>query len=577
GQNDPSLGSVAVTLGGLINRTVTTWMGDVDIDDSGVTTSVSSLVRASGENVGSYNITSASFAALSNYNAPVYTSGSAQLNISKANLTASLANQSKVYGATDRSLGSVAVTLVGLINRTVTTWMGDVNIDDSGVTTSVSSLARASGENVGSYNITSASFAALSNYNAPVYTSGSAQLNITKANLTASLANQSKVYGDNDPSLGRGGVTLGGLINRTVTTWMGDVDIDDSGVTTSVSSLARASGENVGSYNITSASFAALSNYNAPVYTSGSAQLNITKANLTASLANQSKVYGANDPSLNSVAVTLGGLINRTVTTWMGDVDIDDSAVTTSVSSLVRASGENVGSCNITSASFAALSNYNAPVYTSGSAQLNITKANLTASLANQSKVYGANDPSLGSVAVTLGGLINRTVTTWMGDVDIDDSGVTTSVSSLVRASGENVGSYNITSASCAALSNYNAPVYTSGSAQLNITKANLTASLANQSKVYGANDPSLGSVAVTLGGLINRTVTTWMGDVDIDDSGVTTSVSSLVRASGENVGSYNITSASCAALSNYNAPVYTSGSAQLNITKANLTASLAN
>src|SRR4029079_16818176 len=241
---------------------------------------------------------------------------------------------------------------------------------------------------------------------------------------------------------------------------------------------------------------------------------------------------GQNDPSLGSVAVTLGGLINRTVTTWMGDVNVDDSAVTTSVSSLVRASGENVGSYNITSASFAALSNYNAPVYTSGSAQLNISKANLTASLANQSKVYGQNDPSLGSVAVTLGGLINRTVTTWMGDVDIDDSGVTTSVSSLVRASGENVGSYNITSASFAALSNYNAPVYTSGSAQLNISKANLTASLANQSKVYGQNDPLLNSVSVSLGGLINRTVTTWMGDVDIDDSGVTTSVSSLVRAS---------------------------------------------
>src|SRR4029079_10633977 len=387
-------------------------------------------------------------------------------------------------GQNDPSLGSVAVTLGGLINRTVTTWMGDVDIDDSGVTTSVSSLVRASGENVGSYNITSASFAALSNYNAPVYTSGSAQLNITKANLTASLANQSKVYGDNDPSLGRGGVTLGGLINRTVTTWMGDVDIDDSGVTTSVSSLARASGENVGSYNITSASFAALSNYNAPVYTSGSAQLNISKANLTASLANQSKVYGANDPGLGSVAVTLGGLINQTVSTWMGTTDIDDSGVTTSVSSLVRASGENVGSYNITSASFAALSNYNAPVYTSGSAQLDITKADLTATLSSPSKVYGQNDPLLNSGSVTLGGLINQTVSTWMGNVDIDYSGVTTSVTALARDAGENVGSYNITSASFASLSNYNAPVYTSGSAQLDITKADLTATLSSPSKV---------------------------------------------------------------------------------------------
>src|SRR4029079_17004350 len=119
----------------------------------------------------------------------------------------------------------------------------------------------------------------------------------------------------------------------------------------------------------------------------------------------------------------------------------------------------------------------------------------------------GQNDPSLGSVAVTLGGLINRTVTTWMGDVNVDDSAVTTSVSSLVRASGENVGSYNITSASFASLSNYNAPVYTSGSAQLDITKADLTATLSSPSKVYGQNDPLLNSVSVTLGGLINQTV----------------------------------------------------------------------
>src|SRR4029079_4581517 len=376
----------------------------------------------------------------------------------------------------------------------VSTWMGNVDIDDSGVTTSVTALVRDAGENVGSYNITSASFASLSNYNAPVYTSGSAQLNITKANLPASITNPSKVYGANDPSFGVVQFTLG-VVNTSVTDWMGNsTAIDDTNhVSTSITALSRAVGENVGSYSISSASFAALSgsaagNYNAPAYTAGSAQLNITKANLTASLANQSKTYGADDPSLGGVSVTLGGLINRTVSTWMGNVNVDDSGVTTSVASLIRASGENVGSYNITSASFNALSasagNYNSPVYTSGSAQLDITKADLTATLSSPSKVYGQNDPLLNNVSVTLGGLINQTVSTWMGNVDIDDSGVTTSVTALVRDAGENVGSYNITSASFASLSNYNAPVYTSGSAQLDITKADLTATLSSPSKV---------------------------------------------------------------------------------------------
>ena len=90
-------------------------------------------------------------------------------------------------------------------------------------------------------------------------------------------------------------------------------------------------------------------NYNAPTFT-GTPTLAITKANLTGSIANQTKVYGANDPTLRGIAVTLAGIINNpTISTWNGNVSVNDTGlVATTLASLTRAVGESVGSspCN---------------------------------------------------------------------------------------------------------------------------------------------------------------------------------------------------------------------------------------
>src|SRR5438045_4323107 len=125
-------------------------------------------------------------------------------------------------------------------------------------------------------------------------------------------------------------------------------------------------------------------------------------------MANQNKVYGTVDPALVGIGVTLGGLINNpAVVTWNGNVSIDDSALTSSVTSLTRAVSEAVGTHAITAGTFTApSSNYFAPTFT-GSPILTITKASLTGSIANQSKVYGTDDPSLAGIAVTLNGIIN--------------------------------------------------------------------------------------------------------------------------------------------------------------------------
>ena len=51
-------------------------------------------------------------------------------------------------------------------------------------------------------------------------------------------------------------------------------------------------------------------NYSAPTLVAG-ATLAITPAALTATMADQTKVYGQDDPALNRIAVTLGGLVNN--------------------------------------------------------------------------------------------------------------------------------------------------------------------------------------------------------------------------------------------------------------------------
>ena len=119
------------------------------------------------------------------------------------------------------------------------------------------------------------------------------------------------------------------------------------------------------------------------------------------------------------------------------------------------------------------------------------------------------------------------------------------SIASLVRDAGEAVSGspYNITavvynSLTGSAAGNYSLANAFSNAPVLNITAKALNPSIANQSKVYGANDPTLSGIGVTLGGIVNNNaINTWNGNVSINDTGnVATTLSSLTRAAGETV-----------------------------------------
>ena len=105
-------------------------------------------------------------------------------------------------------------------------------------------------------------------------------------------------------------------------------------------------------------------------------------------MANQTKIYGDDDPALAGITPTLGGLVNRTVVSWDTSTVINDSALTGTTTDLTRAAGETVAGSTyaITAGTFTAPStNYSAPTL-AGAPTLAITPAALTATVATRRK-----------------------------------------------------------------------------------------------------------------------------------------------------------------------------------------------
>jgi len=394
------------------------------------------------------------------------------LTVKKAPLGITADAQSKVYGSTDPTL-TYQITSGKLIGTDQLT----------------GTLARDTGEDVGTYTINQGTLNASANY---TLTYQKADFDITKASLTVTADAQSKVYGTNDPTLTYQ-ITSGKLIGSDKLT----------------GNLSRVSGENVGTYSINQGTLNASTNYD---FTYQNANFDITKAGLTVTADSKSKIYGTNDPAL-TYQITAGKLIGNDKLTG----------------ALTRDAGENVGNYPITQGTLTASANYN---FTYQKADLAITKASLTVTADPQSKVYGTNDPAL-TYQITSGQLIGSDVLT----------------GNLSRVSGENVGNYTINQGTLNASPNYN---FTYQKADLAITPASLTVTADAKSKVYGTNDPSL-TYQITSGKLIGTDQLT----------------GSLARDAGEDVGNYTINQGTLNASTNYN---FTYQKADLAITPASLT-----
>ena len=214
-----------------------------------------SLSRATGESVGTYLITQGTLALNSNY---ALTYVGANLTITSRAITITADAKTKVYGNADPALTYQITT-------------GSLASGDS----FSGSLSRAIGENVGTYAITQGTLALNNNY---ALTYVGANLTITPRAITVTADSMTKIYGSDDPTFTYQ-ITSGSLLGTDVLS----------------GSLARAAGEDVGTYSI---AIGTLGNSNYTI-TLVSADFSITPKTLVITPnAGQSKLQAAEDPIL---------------------------------------------------------------------------------------------------------------------------------------------------------------------------------------------------------------------------------------------------------------------------------------
>jgi filamentous hemagglutinin family protein len=440
-------------------------------DDASLLTG--SLTRQAGENVGSYAITQGTLAAPGYVIA--FTPGT--LVIDPAPLRVTALDFTREYGLADPL--PWAFTASGFV-------LGE----DASVLTGA--LARVAGNNVGTYAIQQGSLSA-GNYTID-FTPGT--LTITPAPLLVVADDDSRVYGDLDPPV----FTFDATGFR-----QGDGPSILSGA------LVRDPGNDAGLYAIRQGTLAAGGNYSIQ-FTNGTFE--ITRAGLQVTADLLRRLYGDADPQLT---FTTSGLV------------AGDTAATALTGSLLRAPGENVGAYAIGQGNLAAR-NY---IISFAPGALTIDPAPLSVTGLDATREYGLADPRFGFSASGFR----------LGDTEAVLGGA------LGRLPGENVGRYQQTLGTLAA-GNYVID-FTPGA--LSITPAPLAVTALPTGRVYGAADPALGFIASGFR----------LGDSSAVLSG------GLVRAVGENVGSYAIGLGTLSAGPNY---AINFAGAQFTITPAPLT-----
>jgi hypothetical protein len=280
-----------------------------------------------------------------------------------------------------------------------------------------------------------------------------------------------------------------------------------------------------GTYTITpsAAQGAAVNNYNISYAT---ADFAITARPITITATNQTAIYG-NGLALGTTA------FSANIGTNVGLVSGDGiSAVTLQYNSTATVpANTNVNSYvgSIVASSATGTGNFNASNYkiTYVAGDLNITARPITVTVdSGQSKVYGNGDPVL-------------TYTPQANATNAGLYGSDTFTGSLVRATGENVGSYTISQGTLAN-SNYNINFVGS---TFSITPATLIVTpTVGQSKNYGQSDPVF---TYSVSGLVSNSI--------VHDTNASSVISgALARVAGDDIGNYPY-SVSGLSAANYN------------------------
>jgi hypothetical protein len=409
--------------------------------------------------VGSYDITPSlndPDGKLVNY---TVTTHNGTLNVTPATLTGTADNKARLYGETNPVF--------------TVTYTGFVNSENASIVTGAltSSTTARTNSPVGSYPITVSGQSA-ANYTIQ-YVDGT--LSVTPAPLSIIADNKSRAYGQTNPVF--------------TATFSGFVNGEDTNVLTGTLIFTTSAETNspIGSYPI-EASGVSATNYSLS-FSNGT--LTVSAFAIAVTADNQSRPYGSANPTLTGtlIGVQNGDHITANYTT---SADTNSSVGTYDIlPHLSDPDGK--------------LSNYSV---TTNNGTLHVTPASLSVTADNHSRAYGAANPTLtGSIT------------------GIQNGENITATYSTIADLNSPVGSYNIVPAlndPSSKVSNY---TVTLNNGALSVTAAPLTVTGDNQSRTYGAANPTLTG---TLTGILNS-------------DNITASYSTLAAALSP-VGRYDIT-----------------------------------
>lgn len=411
------------------------------------------------------------------------------LTVNPAAITVTAAAKTKVYGNNDPAF-TYTITSGALVGSD--TFTGNLSRDNA-----VGTAAQMT--TIGTYPIKIGTLALSANYQ---LTFVSSDLTVTKRPLILAPIAATKVYGNAEPA--------GYPYNMNGTSYAPNDAM--TGV------FVRAAGENVGDYPLSIGNKRPVNLYNFQDMSANyditfiSSNVTITKRPLIFHPIPATKIYGNAEPNMpymldNGTSVAPGEGITGT---------------------FGRAAGEDIGTYALTLGSKRPV-NGSTGVFTGDNYEISFVSENLTITpralniyAHAQSKDYGDSDPVL---------------TTYIQGSLRDGDALT---GSMVRAPGENVGTYAISQGTLALSSNYS---YTFTGENLTINKKTINVTANAKSKTFGNADPALDFTADALPNGENFS-------------------GSLTRTAGEDFGSYAIGQGSLALSNNYT----------LNFTSADLT-----
>ena len=377
------------------------------------------------------------------------------LAIGKASLTLQAADANRVYGSANPSF---VTNLLGFVN-------GE-NATTAGITgaAGVTSIATAT-SNVGNYALTpTAGTLAAANYVFPNTIDG--VLTVTPATLTITANAATRQYGLVNPAF-----------TGTVTGFVNADTLANATTGTLAFTTTATQASNVGSYALSASGLTAShGNYLFVEAPANGTAFTVTPAPLTVTAVAATKTYDGLAYAGGN-GVTYAGFRNG---------DLASGLIGTLAFTGTSQGAINAGTYAITPAGLSA-SNY-AISFVDGA--LTVTKASLTVTAGNGTRLYGAANPTLTS---TVSGFVN-------GESFVSAGVTGFATVTTVATSASNVGNYaTVPAAGTLAAANYAFDGFVNGS--LTVAPATLTVTANAATRLYGAADPAFSG---TVSGFVN-------------------------------------------------------------------------